>query len=89
MRTSENLISRDCLKSSWRTLCGGSSVVPNAHTGLLRAVSCAWQTTSLESIRTFQAGSQACWVDKERSREAGTNTLRPLHSRQPLTTEEH
>ena len=41
------------------TLYGGSLVVRNAQIGLLRAVSCAWQATDLEPIRTFQTVSKA------------------------------
>src|SRR3712207_2047130 len=66
---------RNCLKSSWMTPYGGSSVVRNAQMGLLRAVSCTWQATDLEPIRTFQTVSLKYWQVESTADHTGTLQL--------------
>ena len=83
-------VSRNCLKSSWMTPYGGSSVVRNAQMGLLRAVSCAWQATDLEPIRTFRTVSLRLSDNSDKVCSGLPRVVKTgpqkLHSRAPRAT---
>src|SRR5215218_4471329 len=48
---------RDCMKSSWRSPDGGSSVAPNTKIEPSEAVLCAWWSTASTPIRSFHTVS--------------------------------
>src|SRR5215213_4316601 len=55
---------RDCMKSSWRSPDGGSSVTPNTKIEPSEAVFCAWWSTASTPIRSFHTVSTGSSVNK-------------------------
>src|SRR5918995_6041965 len=55
---------RDCMKSSWRSPDGGSSVARNTEIEPSGAVFCAWWATGLRPIQCFHTVSPRRRVNK-------------------------
>src|SRR5215211_4804070 len=63
-------VSRDCMKSSWRSPDGGSSVARNTKIEPCGAVFCAWSGTATP-IRSFYTVSLRGWVNRAPSETVG------------------
>src|SRR5215217_6372975 len=76
---------RDCMKSSWRSPDGGSSVAPNTKIEPSEAVLCAWWGTRSTPFRSFHTVSEGefCEVGPQGDLEVSGLVLRqPFFDRQ-------